>query len=175
MNLKKAMIKTSFLFLTLLFVGSFLPATSSSFEDITPEEAKRRIDLDPTIFILDVRSSIDFRDGHISGAINIYFGFIYSYSYLLPEKNETGIIVYCDNGIRSRTGAQKVEDLGYTNVSNMLEGYFGWLELGYPYVTGTETSLITPTTNIGLVSIICISVIVLIIWNVKLSIKSKRV
>jgi len=175
MNLKKAMIKTSFLFLTLLFVGSFLPATSSSFEDITPEEAKRRIDLDPTIFILDVRHPIEFRNGHISGAINIEYSYITSYAYLLPDENETGIIVYCDNGIRSKKGAEKVVNLGYTNVSNMLEGYFGWLELGYPYVTGTETSLITPTTNIGLVSIICISVIVLIIWNVKLSIKSKRV
>ncbi|TET27249.1 MAG: rhodanese-like domain-containing protein [Candidatus Heimdallarchaeota archaeon] len=175
MNLKKVMIKTSFLFLTLLFVTNFLQVTSSSFEDITPEEAKRRIDLDPTIFILDVRSSIEFRDGHISGAININVYYINSYAYLLPDENETGIIVYCDNGIRSKKGAEKVVNLGYTNVSNMLEGYFGWLELGYPYVTGTETSLITPTTNIGLVSIICISVIVLIIWNVKLSIKSKRV
>jgi len=83
--------------------------------------------------------------------------------------------MYCDNGIRSEIGAEKVEDLGYTNVSNMLEGYFGWLELGYPYVTGTETSLITPSTNIELVSIICISIIVLIVWNVKLSIKNKHI
>ena len=175
MNLKKVMIKTSFLFLTLLFVTNFLQVTSSSFEDITPEEAKRRIDLDPTIFILDVRSSIEFRDGHISGAININVYYINSYAYLLPEENETGIIVYCDDGYRSRTGAQKVEYLGYTNVSNMLDGYTGWLDLGYPFVTGTETSLITPSTNIELVSIICISIIVLIVWNVKLSIKSKRI
>ena len=175
MNLKKVMIKTSFLFLTILFVTNFLQVTSSSFEDITPEEAKRRIDLDPTIFILDVRHPIEFRNGHISGAINIEYIYINSYAYLLPEENETGIIVYCDDGYRSRTGAQKVEDLGYTNVSNMLEGYFVWLELGYPFVTGTETSLITPSTNIELVSIICISIIVLIVWNVKLSIKSKRI
>ncbi len=175
MNLKKASIKTNFLFLTLLFATSLLLVTSSSFEDITPEEAKRRIDLDPTIFILDVRSSTEFLDGHINRAVNINYRYINSYAYLLPEENETGIIVYCDNGIRSEIGAEKVEDLGYTNVSNMLEGYFEWLELGYPYVIGTETSLITPTTNIGLVSIICISVIVLIIWNAKLSIKSKRV
>jgi hypothetical protein len=40
MNLKKAIIKSSFLFLTLLFVANFLLVTSSSFEDITPEEAK---------------------------------------------------------------------------------------------------------------------------------------
>lgn len=175
MNLRKAMIKTSFLFLTVLFATSFLVVTSSSFEDISPEEAKRRIELDPTIFILDVRSSIEFRDGHISGAININVYYINSYAYLLPDENETGIIVYCDDGYRSVTGAQKVVNLGYTNVSNMLEGYFGWLDLGYPYVTGTETSLLTPTMNIGLVSFICISAIVLIIWYVKLSIKSKRI
>ena len=168
------MIKTCFLFLTLLSMTGFLFVTSSSFEDITPEEAKRRIDLDPTIFILDVRSSIEYRDGHINGSININVYYINSYAYLLPEENETGIIVYCDDGYRSKTGARKVEDLGYTNVSNMLEGYFGWLALGYPYVTGTETSLITPSTNIGLASFICISTIVLIIWNVKLSRKSKR-
>ncbi|NPE08339.1 MAG: rhodanese-like domain-containing protein [Asgard group archaeon] len=175
MNLKKAMIKTSFLFLTLLFTTSFLFIISSSFEDITPEEAKRRIDLDPAIFILDVRLPLEFQNGHIKGAININVRYIYRDAYLLPEENETGIIVYCDNGDRSETGAQKLVDLGKTNVSNMLEGYLGWLDLGYPYVTGTETSLITPSVNIGLVSIICISIIVLIIWNVKLVIKSKRV
>ncbi|MCK5045112.1 MAG: rhodanese-like domain-containing protein [Candidatus Heimdallarchaeota archaeon] len=175
MNLKKTVIKTCFLFLTLLFATSFLLVASTSFEDITPEAAKRRIDLDPTIFILDVRSSIEFRDGHISGAVNINVYYINSYAYMLPEENETGIIVYCDNGLRSKNGAQKVADLGYTNVSNMLEGYFEWLDLGYPFVTGTETSLITPSTNIGLASIICVSIIVLIIWNVKLLIKSKRV
>ncbi len=175
MNLKKTVIKTSFLFLTFLLATSFLLVTGSNYENITPEEAKRRIDLDPTIFILDVRSSIEYRDGHINGSVNINVYYINSYAYLLPEENETGIIVYCDDGYRSQTGAQKVEDLGYTNVSNMLDGYLGWLELGYPYVTGTETSLITPTTNIGLVSIICISIIVLVIWNVKLYTKNKRV
>lgn len=175
MNLKKTVIKTSFLFLTFLLATSFLFVTGSNYENITPEEAKRRIDLDPTIFILDVRSSIEYRDGHINGSVNINVYYINSYAYLLPEENETGIIVYCDDGYRSQTGAQKVEDLGYTNVSNMLDGYLGWLELGYPYVTGTETSLITPTTNIGLVSIICVSIIVLVIWNVKLYIKNRRV
>ena len=175
MNLKKTVIKTSFLFLTFLLATSFLLVTGSNYENITPEEAKRRIDLDPTIFILDVRSSIEYRDGHINGSVNINVYYINSYAYLLPEENETGIIVYCDDGYRSQTGSQKVEDLGYTNVSNMLDGYFGWLESGYPYVTGFETSLITPSTNIGLVSIICISIIVLVIWNVKLSIKRKRV
>lgn len=175
MNLRTTITKISFLFLTLLFITSFLPTISTSYEDITPQEAKRRIDLDPTIFILDVRSSIEFRDGHISGAVNINVYYINSYAYLLPEDNETGIIVYCDDGYRSKTGAQKVAYLGYTNVSNMLDGYFGWLELRYPYVTGTDTSLITPTLNIELLSIICISIIVLIVWKVKLLTKSKHV
>jgi phage shock protein E len=171
MKIKARITKNSILLLTLIFVVSLLPANGADFEDITPKEAKRRIDLDPTIFILDVRSTVEFRDGHINGAVNINVYYINSYAYLLPEENDTGIIVYCDDGFRSRTGADKVVNLGYTNVSNMLDGYFGWLDLGYPYVTGTETSLITPSVDIGLLSIVCISIVVLIIWKVKLPTK----
>jgi len=166
MKIKSIILEIGFIFLALLFLTSFLPAKGLDYENITPQEAKNRIDLDPTIFILDVRSSIEYRDGHINGSVNINVYYINSYAYLLPEDNDTGIIVYCDDGYRSQTGSQKVVDLGYTNVSNMLEGYFGWLKLGYPYVTGTETSLITPTGNIGLVSIVCISIFVLVIWRI---------
>jgi rhodanese-related sulfurtransferase len=168
---KATVIKTGFLFLSLLLITSFFPVKGVDYEDITPQEAKRRIDLDPTIFILDVRSSIEYRDGHLDGAVNINVYYINSYAYLLPENNETGIIVYCDDGYRSQTGSEKVCNLGYTNVSNMLDGFYGWIDLGYPFIIGTGTSLTTTAVNFGLVNVLCISIFVLVVWRTRILIK----
>ncbi|NHJ87556.1 MAG: rhodanese-like domain-containing protein [Asgard group archaeon] len=109
------------------------------YENITSIEAKNRLDNDSNIFLLDVRSSYEFYDdGHIAGAININ---IYYLTYLrdsLPNSNDTGILVYCDNGIRSKTAAEKLCEFGYTNVSNMEDGFNGWRDNGFPYLIGTS-------------------------------------
>ncbi|NHJ32143.1 MAG: rhodanese-like domain-containing protein [Asgard group archaeon] len=169
----KLSVRFHLLLLVLLFVLNSQNVRSASYEDITPQEAKRRIDLDPNIFILDVRSPKEFRDGYIPNATNIDVNFINSFAYKLPEDNNTGIIVYCDNGVRSEIGAQKVVNLGYSNVSNMLKGFLKWVKLGYPYVIGTGTSQTTTTMNIGFVCFICFSVIVLVLMRVRIAIRRK--
>lgn len=141
----------------LLTVNKIPKISAQEYDDITVEEAKNRIDTNPEIFILDVRSSAEYFDeGHIQGAVNINVYFLFSNADKLPEEIDTEIIVYCDNGIRSKTGAEKLNTLGYTNVSNMAEGFKKWKKSGYPYIIGTDpnpTSDLVPIKHIAIISI----------------------
>ncbi len=70
--------------------------------------------------IVDVREPLEFRFGHVKGAINI------SPSEMMggiPDKladvpKDTEIILYCMSGARSNTAIQILEKHGFTNLVN---------------------------------------------------------
>ena len=59
--------------------------------------------------IVDVREEVEFKSGHILGAINIPLGEIED-SNLDQDKT---IIVYCRSGNRSSKAKEQLEELGY--------------------------------------------------------------
>lgn len=99
------------------------------YTQITPQEAKRRMDEQESFVLLDVRSQEEFDEEHLEGAI------------LIPEEDiqdrageelgdqATPILVYCRSGRRSKQAAQTLADLGYTKVYE-----FGGI-LDWPYET----------------------------------------
>lgn len=88
--------------------------------------------MDETAVILDVRTKMEYEDGHISGAINIPVDSILEGNSKLPDLDET-ILVYCKSGNRSKEASQKLVDMGYKNVYN-----FGGID-NWPY--GVESAL----------------------------------
>ena len=75
--------------------------------------------------ILDVRTIEEYNDGHIPGAILIDNDEISATTVAqLSNKNQT-IFVYCRSGRRSKEAAQKLVDLGYTNVIE-IGGILDW-------------------------------------------------
>lgn len=66
--------------------------------------------------ILDVRTQGEYESGHIPGAICIPNESIGDeHPELLPDKNQL-ILVYCRSGNRSKQAAQKLSQMGYTNI-----------------------------------------------------------
>ena len=101
-----------------------LPACGQTIENkqeavyvnITAEEAKKIMDTETDYVILDVRTQEEYDQGHIPGAINIANEFIGTDEIPeLPNKDRL-IMVYCRSGNRSKQAAQKLVDLGYTNI-----------------------------------------------------------
>lgn len=87
-----------------------------SYEQITQEEAKKIMASEEGYIILDVRTQLEYADGHIPGAICVPNETIYDEMPAeLPEKDQL-ILVYCRSGNRSRQAAQKLAALGYTNI-----------------------------------------------------------
>ena len=80
------------------------------------EEAKEMMKKDDGHIIVDVRRQDEYDSGHIAGAILIPNESIgTSQQEQLKDLNQI-ILVYCRTGNRSKQAAQKLADMGYTNV-----------------------------------------------------------
>lgn len=97
--------------------------------------AKLSYDGGKTLFV-DARSNDDYNEGHIKGAISLPVGeFDERVGNLLDNYSpDQSIITYCSGRTceDSHRLAQMLIDLGYENVSIMIDGFPGWKENGYP-------------------------------------------
>ena len=98
-----------------------------TYEQISPQEAKKRMDNEEDVIILDVRTQEEYDSGHIKNAVCLPNEDILSEPDILPDKGQH-ILVYCRSGNRSKQAAQKLADMGYENV---LE-FGGILDWPYP-------------------------------------------
>ena len=87
-----------------------------SYTQISQDEAKEMMAQDDGHVIVDVRRQDEYDDGHIPGAILIPNESIGTEPpEALPDLDQI-ILVYCRSGRRSKEAAQKLFDMGYTNV-----------------------------------------------------------
>ena len=76
--------------------------------------------------IVDVRSSQEYNEGHISEAINIpYYEIKKNVNNVLKNKNQE-IVLYCQTGFRSKQAYKKLIKLEYKNVYNLYGGLDNW-------------------------------------------------
>lgn len=85
---------------------------------------KKMIELmkNSNFYLIDVRSSQEFEEGHLDGAINIP---VYNIEKNIEKiiKNKTDIIIlYCSSGYRSKEAKEILENLGFENVYNLKGG-----------------------------------------------------
>jgi rhodanese-related sulfurtransferase len=105
------------------------PSPTGGYEQISQEMAKTLIDTEQNYILLDVRTQEEYDLGRIPGAILIPNEVIFDEAEkTLKDKNQL-ILVYCRSGRRSKEAAQKLVDLGYTNVKE-----FGGI-IDWPYQT----------------------------------------
>lgn len=93
---------------------------------ITPNELLN-YDLSGSVLV-DVRSTIEFENGHLDGAINMPVDNLRRSFYNLPKEKE--IIVYCQVGIRGYIAERILRQNGF-NVKNLTGGYKTMSTLGY--------------------------------------------
>ena len=87
-----------------------------TYRQISQEEAKQMMTRDDGHIIVDVRRQDEYDAGHIPGAILIPNESIGTEQpEQLPDKDQI-ILIYCRSGRRSKEAAQKLADMGYTNI-----------------------------------------------------------
>lgn len=119
---------------------SILEKARGSVNQISPEDAKARLDRGDVDLFLDVREAHEWRKGHIAGAYRVALDEV-------PDKADPAasgaqqdltarvdgkIIVYCATGVRSLIGAYLLQNLGYRQVVSLAGGIEGWQEAGNP-------------------------------------------
>ncbi|MFX1284143.1 MAG: rhodanese-like domain-containing protein [Promethearchaeota archaeon] len=157
----------NFLFWGFVLLVLFLSSESShlsvgviskeSYSTIPVSEAKALIDNSTDLFILDVRTESEFKDGHIQGAYLIPHPDIIDHQDELPTNKSQSILVYCRSGRRSAIASDTLDSLNYTKIYNMDGGFSAWKNAGYPYVNSA-------TTGIQFLLVINIMIIIIMIF-----------
>ncbi|MCI8802957.1 MAG: rhodanese-like domain-containing protein [Oscillibacter sp.] len=98
---------------------------------LSAEEAKERLEANPAVILLDVRSQEEYDGGHIPGAVCLPNEDIQA-DLPLPFDKDAELLVYCRSGRRSAEAAEKLAAMGYTNVAD-----FGGIQ-DWPYETTAE-------------------------------------
>lgn len=113
--------------LALSFFGCSADTAPITYTSISASEAKALMDSETGYIILDVRTEKEFADGHIPNALLIP-------DYEIEERAEKEltdkkqlILVYCRSGKRSKSAAEKLAALGYSNVKE----FGGIIDWGY--------------------------------------------
>ena len=84
----------------------------------------------PGAALLDVRTSEEYRGGHIPGSRNVPLQAIDRVTSV-AENKDTTLFVYCHSGARSRQATSMLQNMGYTNVNNIggIAAYTGKVEV----------------------------------------------
>lgn len=114
----------------LLIVFTFWTYTKNTgAAKISPAEAKRRLDTQKGIIILDVRTKDEYLEKHIPESTLIPVNLLEKEVIgKIPDKSSE-IFVYCQSGSRSAMAVKILSKLGYTKINN-LGGITRW-----PYET----------------------------------------
>lgn len=98
---------------------------TSTYEQITAEQAKTIMDTEKDYIIIDARTEEEFAEGHIKNAILIpEYEIAERAEKELPDKEQL-ILVYCRSGRRSKIASEELVKLGYTNVKEF-GGIIDW-------------------------------------------------
>lgn len=117
--------KYGFLFLIFIFLLTGCSAsdqaakngsTADGYDQISQDEAKKMMEQDDGHIIVDVRRQDEYDAGHIPGAILIPNESIDTEPPAeLPDLDQI-ILIYCRSGNRSKQAAEKLFNMGYTNI-----------------------------------------------------------
>ena len=113
-------------------IPQIIGEAKSQTTEVTVEEVKKDMDAGKNFVLLDVRTSEEFKAGHLSKAVNIPRGtleFMIGKHYL---QQDVQIVVYCRTDARAALCAKTLSDMGYTNVKNLKGAFKAWGEAGYP-------------------------------------------
>ncbi len=124
-------------------------------KQISSQEAKELLESERDYIYIDVRSEMEFQQGHPTNSKNIPIKHFNTVSQMLEDNLEylevveanfpkdAKLIIGCNSGIRSQVACEMLEQKGYKNLANMLGGFGGardmfgniiqkgWLELGF--------------------------------------------
>ncbi|MDD3315169.1 MAG: rhodanese-like domain-containing protein, partial [Syntrophaceticus sp.] len=78
------------------------------------------------VILVDVRTQEEYDEKHIDGAILIPNETITDTEPEQLSDKDAEILVYCKSGNRSNQAAEKLADMGFSNVYNILGGISEW-------------------------------------------------
>jgi len=122
-------------------LADFVREALETVHEISPEEARRRLDAEDREgwHFVDVRETDEFSAGHVPGARSRPRGFLEVKADLEHWKRDPWLadrtrklVLYCGGGNRSALAAHTLQQMGFTRVVSMREGWTGWGAREFP-------------------------------------------
>jgi len=112
-------------------------ASSAAGIRVVPVSEARRIQEDPPagLVVLDVRTTEEFAEGHLDGAMMIDFYAPDFADQIATLDRDVPYLLYCRSGNRSSQARAIMEQLGFTDVADVDGGIAAWVDAGLPVVT----------------------------------------
>jgi rhodanese-related sulfurtransferase len=96
--------------------------------EVAPDQAQKLLAGGGVTF-LDVREPQEYNLGHVPGAVHVPRGMLEVKVEALIA-HDAKVVVYCAAGARSALAADTLQQMGYTNVSSLQDGFRGWAGSG---------------------------------------------
>ena len=95
-------------------------------------ELLKRIESKHAPVIIDARTGLEFKRGHVPGAIHAPPRKILLKTAALPKDTSAELVIYCEHGQRAWIAKKLLAARGYTNTA-LLEGHLlDWKKAGLP-------------------------------------------
>jgi len=118
------------LLLCLVYTNSVTADTE--IRDVSAAEAAEILKENPKIKILDVRTGLEFRLGHIKDAVNLnYYSRKFETNLAELDKDITWL-VHCRTGVRSGKTLPLMKAAGFKSVIHLKDGIVDWKDAGLP-------------------------------------------
>lgn len=98
--------------------------------NISSTEAKGLLAKNRSVYLLDVRTPEESRQGRLQGSVLIPINEVERRIGEIPKNRP--VLVYCAVGSRSNVVAGFLAQRGYREVYNMADGIVGWYRNGFP-------------------------------------------
>lgn len=118
-----------FLIIAIIVLIGCSKTNDSGYNKISAQTGSTMLEENSKIVLIDVRTKEEYDSGHIQGSILIPHDEIADKIKDVVPKKSTPIIVYCRSGSRSKTAANTLIELGYSEIYDM-GGIIDW-----PYET----------------------------------------
>ena len=76
--------------------------------------------------VVDIRAKADFNKGHILGSVNIPTSKVAEGAKGLPNDKDAPVLLVCQSGVTTAGVAQKLAQLGFTNLYRLQGGIASW-------------------------------------------------
>lgn len=113
------------------YVNTFYQSAMATTPHIKAVELKELIEKADVDVLVDVRTKEEYDGAHIKKALHLDRGLLEWYAPMMIKDSDARIYVYCKSGARSALATKRLLEMGYTNVTNVVDGFMGWVQAGH--------------------------------------------
>lgn len=99
---------------------------------LSPSRAIRLMNNQSDTVVLDIRTTAEFKGGHIKGAKNIPLADFASSVDGLNDTKDKPVLVYCNTGNTATRAIKLLKNAGYGKINNLEGGIAAWKEANLP-------------------------------------------